>query len=149
MITYPNNYVMGFVFDEPLEHVILIQKQKPAWQKGKLNGVGGKIEPNEFPLDAMIREFKEETGLYISPWSYLGKLHGLNTDGDRTGFQVQMFMSVQTLYTLNKAESKTEEQVRVYPVKDIPYVACIPNLKWIIPFCLYPYNTTIEVQYFD
>jgi 8-oxo-dGTP pyrophosphatase MutT (NUDIX family) len=29
--------------------VLLIEKQKPAWQRGKLNGVGGKIEPGENP----------------------------------------------------------------------------------------------------
>ena len=37
-------YSLGFVFDLPVEKVLLIEKQRPEWQKGKLNGIGGKIE---------------------------------------------------------------------------------------------------------
>ncbi len=40
-------YVLGFAFDEDYEWVALIKKNRPQWQAGKLNGVGGKIEPNE------------------------------------------------------------------------------------------------------
>ncbi len=43
--------------------VLLILKNKPAWQKGKVNLVGGKIEPGEEPEQAAQRELKEETGL--------------------------------------------------------------------------------------
>lgn len=50
------------MFDDDMENVVLIKKNRPEWQKGKLNGVGGKIENNETPLYAMIREFQEETG---------------------------------------------------------------------------------------
>ncbi len=39
--------VAGFLFDESRERVVLIKKQKPEWQSGRLNGVGGKIEPGE------------------------------------------------------------------------------------------------------
>ena len=44
------NYCAGFLFDPEKELVVLIEKQKPAWQKGKLNAVGGKIEQGETPL---------------------------------------------------------------------------------------------------
>ena len=55
-------YVLGFAFNETKEKVALIKKLKPDWQKGKFNGVGGKLEPEELPMEAMVREFKEETG---------------------------------------------------------------------------------------
>ena len=45
------------------EELILVRKNKPAWQKGKLNLPGGKIEPMEDYKIAALRELKEETGL--------------------------------------------------------------------------------------
>ena len=58
-------YVVGYCFDPYFEHVVLIEKARPEWQAGKLNGVGGKIEPKETPRRAMVREFQEEAGVYI------------------------------------------------------------------------------------
>lgn len=71
------SYVLGFMFNTNME-VCLIQKRKPAWQAGKWNGVGGKIKNNEFALDAMIREFKEETGVQTEnkDWRYFGAMVG-------------------------------------------------------------------------
>lgn len=45
---------------EPL--VLLVLKERPAWQKGRLNLVGGKIEEGETPIQAAVRELKEESG---------------------------------------------------------------------------------------
>lgn len=56
-------YVLGFAFSKDKTHVALIEKQRPDWQKGFYNGIGGKIEADEFDHDAMVREFKEETGV--------------------------------------------------------------------------------------
>ena len=33
------------VFDKDLDHVVLIEKQKPAWQAGKANFPGGQEQP--------------------------------------------------------------------------------------------------------
>lgn len=65
------DYVCGFMFSPTLTQVVLIEKKKPSWQKGLLNGVGGKVEPREEPSYAMAREFKEETGVVTHPqhWS--------------------------------------------------------------------------------
>lgn len=78
-------YVLGFVFNHDASKVLLIQKNRPAWQAGKFNGLGGKIEGQESPLLAMVREFREETG-FVSvsydggatvstgpTWQYAGK----------------------------------------------------------------------------
>lgn len=58
-------YVVGFIFSWDMKNVILIKKQHPDWQKGRLNGIGGSIQPGETPTEAMIRECKEETGLIL------------------------------------------------------------------------------------
>lgn len=42
--------------------ILLLQKKFPSFQNGLLNGVGGKMEENETPIEAMNREWLEETG---------------------------------------------------------------------------------------
>lgn len=54
-------YTCAFAFSG--EHVLLLRKDTPSWQKGKLNGIGGKVEQGESIHTATVREFQEETGL--------------------------------------------------------------------------------------
>ena len=37
-------YVLTFLFTSDYKNVWLIEKNRPNWQKGSLNGIGGKIE---------------------------------------------------------------------------------------------------------
>lgn len=55
-------YVLGFCF-VPGGGCVLIQKTKPDWQNGLVNGLGGSIEPGETIYRAMVREFREECGV--------------------------------------------------------------------------------------
>lgn len=63
-------YVLGFIFDSYAEKVLLIEKQRPNWQAGKLNGIGGKIESGEKSTAAMVREAFEECHLFskVGDW---------------------------------------------------------------------------------
>jgi 8-oxo-dGTP diphosphatase len=65
------HYVVGFLFGHDKTMVALIKKSRPEWQKGMLNGIGGKIENSENALTAMRREFKEEAGADVSDWKLL------------------------------------------------------------------------------
>jgi 8-oxo-dGTP diphosphatase len=56
-------YVVGLAFTRRADRLVLIRKSKPEWMAGQLNGVGGKVESGESYLDAMRREFREETGV--------------------------------------------------------------------------------------
>lgn len=105
---------------------LLIEKLKPAWQAGKLNGVGGKIEPGETPEFAMSREFYEETGIANSSveWKHCVTLEGAD-------FRVYFFVSFGSCAGWF---NKTAE--RVVPVLyDALPANVIPNLRWIIPLC--------------
>ena len=51
------------------DKVLLIKKAK-GFGAGKWNAPGGKIEPNEKPLEAAKREVLEETGLVVRPKKY-------------------------------------------------------------------------------
>lgn len=46
------NYTIGFITCG--EKVLLMQKNRPAWQKGKFNGIGGKINKGESPLNCIV-----------------------------------------------------------------------------------------------
>lgn len=57
-----NEYTVNFLFTSDLKNVLLIRKNRTAF-KGKLNGVGGELNPGEQPLRCALREIFEETGL--------------------------------------------------------------------------------------
>jgi len=46
---------------------VLLGKKKRGFGIGKLNGIGGKLEPGESPEEGIIREVQEEVGLTIPP----------------------------------------------------------------------------------
>jgi 8-oxo-dGTP diphosphatase len=123
------NYVVGFLFRPSRNAVVTIRKTKPAWQKGKLNGVGGKIEDGETPDQAMVREFREETGAQIvtERWTRY-----LVMDGP--GWRVFFFYAKGE----DRVSTKTEEEVVHfwYGDRDSIREAVIPNLRWAIPMAL-------------
>lgn len=132
-------YVCGFLFSEDKTKVALIQKTKPAWQAGMLNAVGGKVEVTvngdtithiEQPLDAMVREFEEETGVYIPPTEWKYRVHLVIPDTAEIFF-FSCFSDV-----INEVKTVEEEQVGIYSIDKLVLENMIPNLRWLIPLCL-------------
>lgn len=121
------HYACGFLFSPDGRQVLLIRKRRPAWQAGKLNGVGGKVEPGETPLEAMRREFREEAGLDIAEWQQLITLTGV----DWAGHFFRATGDVEAAYAV------TDEQLERHPTGDLP-PDLIPNLRWMIPLLLDP-----------
>jgi len=130
-------YVAGFLFGDNGANVLLIEKTKPAWQKGKLNGIGGKIEPGETPDEAMPREFKEETDLDIDNWIPFVVLAGEK-------FRVHFYFAHTTNDVLVQARNTTEEQVRIVPTADLFELPVINNLRWLIPMALSMQGESVE-----
>ena len=61
-------YVVVYPFDPRYPgRVLLVLKDRPAWQKGCLNLLGGKVEEGEAELDTAVRELYEESGLKLKP----------------------------------------------------------------------------------
>lgn len=117
-------YVVGFLFSG-FEYVWLICKNKPDWQKGKINGIGGKIEEGETPEQAMRREFKEEAYADISSWKQFAVL------SDDQNFRVYCFYAFSDL----QVKSMTDEKVIFCEVSELPYDV-LPNLRWLVPMAL-------------
>ncbi len=125
------NYVLGFLFDPKLEAVVLIEKRRPGWQAGKHNGVGGKIEGGEVPHEAMVREFREETGLDIPEWKQFATLPSPTAD-----FVLNVFFAISPDY--DKVTSITDEEVVVWEIDSIELWRdnFIPNVRWLIQMAL-------------
>lgn len=127
-------YVVGFAFDNESKHtVILIQKRKPAWQAGHFNGVGGKVERGESSLEAMIREFKEETTVETtaSDWRQFASLVSRY-------WNVDVYVAFLDPSSFLNARTNTPEQISKIAVEDISggWVPIVPNLSWLIPMAL-------------
>jgi len=136
------HYVVGFLFSPDREWVILIRKTKPDWQKGRYNGVGGKIETTDVaPVDAMIREFKEETDVNITEWDDVAVL-------ESPQYNVHVFKASSSEFT--NVITTTEEEVCIVEVSSIYSMSeleIVPNLKWLIPLALNDENKYVHVYY--
>lgn len=124
-------YVCGFLFDTTLNLVVLIEKQTPAWQKGRWNGVGGKIEDGETPIQAMTREFKEEAGMEITDWKQYCTLGDPN-------FEVCFFHSVVDPDQITKVRTLTAEQLGIWSIPRVSMwnFPILSNLRWLLPMAL-------------
>lgn len=123
-------YVVGFMFAPNGRDVVLIQKNRPEWQKDKLNGVGGKIEPGETPEAAMVREFYEETGVMFSDWTKFATLRA-SAENDPTGIESEIHFFRATSNLANDIETLTDEAVYLVPVNTI--MPKVPNLAYLLP----------------
>jgi 8-oxo-dGTP pyrophosphatase MutT (NUDIX family) len=57
------HYTLLFIFDEPLNQVLLVNKNRGPYPNC-LNGVGGKLELSDpSPTHGALRELREETGI--------------------------------------------------------------------------------------
>lgn len=127
-------YVVGFLFWE--NQVLLTLKDHPEWQRGKWNGVGGKIEEGEDSVQAMTREGNEEIGRNF-PWQEAGVVDGAD-------FQLHVFRSFHQgeshPYNWTPKNNDVGERLEWIDIGLAIHLAlhskCIPNLSYLIPLCL-------------
>lgn len=117
-------YVTGFMTNAA-GRVCLIRKNRPAWQVGKINGIGGKVEPGEWPHQAMVREFYEETGLSTEESDWHLKIQLVGPD-----FELNVFTASREF---SHARSVTDERILSVDAANIPYEECVQNLRWMFP----------------
>lgn len=129
-------YCLGFAFSSGFREtprVLLIKKNKPDFQKGKLNGLGGKLEFGEDYRQAMTREFAEECGVYVLKDSWIHFATMEFSDCSVACFSIQLsdeaWGSVETI---------TDEEIGRFPLDEMfsNYNPKMPNLCWLVPMAL-------------
>ena len=126
----PNtHYVLGFVFTPDPNYVLLILKAGRSfdWQHGKLNGVGGAVDPGETAEQAMQRECQEETGLTITAWQKFATLR----------FQeslVHCYHSTTAQLFEAREQAGKDEPVEIHEVAELtkPNDDVLYNVGWLV-----------------
>lgn len=132
-----SDLVVGFLFAPDNKSVVLIHKLRPAWQEGLLNGIGGHVAANESCLDAMVREFREETGLFIGSgfWRQLATLRF-----DDVVLHAYFAQSAHASHAKTQfvADGLPAEEIEIVRVSQLSRLDLIPNLHWLLPLALDP-----------
>lgn len=120
------DYVLGLAFNADQSKTVLIKKTRPAWQAGKMNAVGGKIDAGETAIDAMCREFQEETGLttQADEWHHFMNIVGK----DGTVFCYRLFDDK----ILNARTMEDQEIVIVDVDLNALKHTAMSNIPWLI-----------------
>jgi 8-oxo-dGTP pyrophosphatase MutT (NUDIX family) len=138
-------YVVGFAFcDEFMHHmptfkdrhVLLIRKNKPTWQVGLLNGLGGHVEDGESPAAAMRREFREEAGHDFTAWENFATMSG-------PSFRITFFrlwLDFETAFQVPGTFETNEGKVKWYPTRLLHEQETIPNVQFLVPLAGYRHD---------
>lgn len=142
-------YVVGYLFNSTGTKVALIRKNYPEWQKGKLNGIGGKLQevgyvpypvktwPTSFileiPVECMRREFKEEAGVDIPEENWEHFLT-VEKNSRETGQPIVLYMfRCFSTERLQQAKTSSQEgEVLVVPIVELPYLPVIDSARILL-----------------
>ena len=122
-------YVLGFMFSPDLSAVVMVIKERPDWQKGLFNGIGGHIEGGECAKEAMVREFQEETGLLTVGaqwWNFITMRYPLAT--------IECYCATDRFFA--SVASKTDECICIMSVANVGLIKTIDNVPHLVELAL-------------
>ena len=106
--------VLAYIKKDDSYLMLLRNKKSNDMNEGKWLGVGGHVEKNETPNQALFREIKEETNLDVIDFTYRGKLTFINDE----------YSEIMHLYTIEKFSGEIKEcdegTLEFKKIKDIP-----------------------------
>jgi len=98
--------------------ILLQRKAAGRFGEGKWNGAGGKLGPDEDPVEGVVREVREETGLEIIEPRLHGVLRHYFGDRMKAAWSVHIFSAER--FDGEPIESD-EGELRWFPIGEIPY----------------------------
>lgn len=111
--SFSEKAVLCFIIEKT--RILLIRKKR-GLGAGKINAPGGRIEEGETPLEAAVRETREEVGLTPGNLIKMGELNFIFTNG------YSLFCTVFITHTHTGTPIETDEAIPMWvEQKAIPY----------------------------
>ena len=115
-------------------NLILLAKKKRGFGEGKYNGVGGKLEKDETPEQAMIRECQEEINVTPIEYEKVGEMEFLEyMKNDRVSLVFHLYTSTKWI---NEPTESEEMIPKWFSIEKIPYDEMFPDDKYWLPLVL-------------
>ena len=124
----PRVYALALLFTPDRRHVVLVHKTRPAWQAGRVNALGGKLDPGESAVDAARREVREEAGVDVADWEEF-------LIWDDPQYRMHACRAFDVAATA--AYTAEDQTVFVADAHALP-ANVIDNLRWLVPLALDP-----------
>ena len=123
-------FCLGFLFSDDRNWVVMTKKNRPDWQAGKMNGLGGAVKIGELPEEAMIREFQEESGIYFESWKMFAEIFS-------PGSRVIVYCGFAPFSLVRSVKTQTDEPVCVLHISHVlKYSTNVPTVNWLIAMAL-------------
>lgn len=121
------DYVLGIVFDPAKVHTVIINKRRPKEHFGLWNAIGGAVEEGETLLEAMVREFYEETGVLIehSEWNSFGRFQNHPTT-------YRSFLFTAITRDIFCCTTKEDQHVSVIHIADLNQIPVVHPLRTFV-----------------
>ncbi|MDM5321549.1 8-oxo-dGTP diphosphatase [Bacillus pumilus] len=114
------------------DQVLLLQKPRRGWWVAP----GGKMESGESVKDSVVREFREETGIYILNPQLKGVFTFIIKEGDQIVQEWMMFTFMSDSFTGKNVTESEEGILKWHDVKDVPHLPMAPGDSHILDFML-------------
>ena len=116
------------------DNEILLALKKRGFGEGKYNGVGGKLEGNETPEQAMVRETQEE--IHVTPTKY-EKVGEFEFDEYIKGKKQNLVFHLYMAYEWLGEPEESDEMIPFwFKMDSIPYDQMFPDDKHWLPLVL-------------
>ena len=126
--------VTAIVYGPQGEILLVRQRDGDVWSTP-----GGAIEPDESPVDAVVRETWEETGLLVTPAALIGVFGGPNfvvryANGDETQYVMTVFECSQLSGHLEASNDEVTAS-RFVSEAEFQALAAPPWTREVLPAC--------------
>ena len=119
-------FVLALLYSVDRRHVVLMRRTRPAWQAGRVNALGGRLQPGESAVAAARREVREECGVDVAEWREV-------LVWEDAEYVMHVMRGVSELAL--EARTIEDQEVFLADVRALPDNV-IDNLRWLVPLAL-------------
>jgi mutator protein MutT len=115
--------------------ICLAEKQKKIGA-GKLNGIGGKLDPGETAEQAAVRETKEEIGVTPTVFKKMAELIFHNPDDDPVLSDMLVHTYIAEQWRGQPIETDEMKKIVWYDIDQLPFDQMLPDDRYWLPLVL-------------